>query len=69
MMNGTTASASTAASSQVNNATSNMTQNVNINNSYSGGTMETQRNVSRAMNKAAVDSTTQMARGLAYARG
>lgn len=69
LMNGATASASTAASSQVNNATSNMTQNVNINNSYSGGTMETQRNVSRAMNKAAVDSTTQMARGLAYARG
>ena len=69
LMNGATASASTAANSQVNNATSNMTQNVNINNSYSGGTMETQRNVSRAMNKAAVDSTTQMARGLAYARG
>lgn len=69
LMEGATASAATAASSQINNATSNMTQNVNINNSYSGGTAETQRNISTAMKKSAVDATTQMARGLAYARG
>ena len=69
LMQGATASAATAASSQVNNTTSNMTQNVNINNSYSGGSTETQKNVSKAMNKSAVDATTQMARGLAYARG
>lgn len=69
LMRGATASMATATNSQVNNATSNMTQNVNINNSYSGGSMETQRNVSTAMKKSAVDATTQMARGLAYARG
>ena len=69
LMQGATASAATAASSQVNNTTSNMTQNVNINNSYTGGSTETQKNVSKAMNKSAVDATTQMARGLAYARG
>lgn len=69
LMQGATASTATAASSQVNNTTSNMTQNVNINNSYTGGSTETQKNVSKAMNKSAVDATTQMARGLAYARG
>lgn len=69
LMQGATASAATAASSQVNNTTSNMTQNVNISNSYSGGSAETQKNVSKAMNKSATDATTQMARGLAYARG
>ena len=69
LMQGATASAATAASSQINNTTSNMTQNVNISNSYSGGSVETQKNVSKAMNKSAVDATTQMARGLAYARG
>jgi hypothetical protein len=69
LMNGATATAATAASSQINNTTSNMTQNVNINNSYTGGTTETQKNVSRAMKKSATDATTQMARGLAYARG
>lgn len=69
LMQGATASMATATNSQVNNATSNMTQNVNINNSYSGGSMETQRNISTAMRKSAVDATTQMARGLAYARG
>lgn len=69
LMQSATASAATAASSQINNSTSSMTQNVNINNSYSGGSTETQRNVSKAMKKSAVDATTQMARGLAYARG
>lgn len=69
IMQGATASAATAANTQVNNATSNMTQNVNISNSYSGTSTEAQKNVSKAMNKSAVDATTYMARGLAYARG
>lgn len=69
IMQGATASAGTALSSQISSSTSSMTQNVNINNSYSGGSAETQKNISRAMNKSAVDATTQMARGLAYARG
>ena len=69
LMQAATASVGTAAMSTINNTTSNMTQNVNINNSYSGGSIETQKNVSRAMKKSAVDATTYMARGLAYARG
>lgn len=69
LMKGATASAATAAGSQISNRTSNMTQNVSINNSYSGGSMEAQKTVSKAMKKSAVDVTTQMARGLAYARG
>lgn len=69
LMKGATASASTAGASTVNNTTSSITQNVDINNTYSGGSAETQKNVSRAMKKSAVDATTQMARGLAYARG
>lgn len=69
LMKGATASASTAGASTINNTTSSITQNVNIDNTYSGGSTETQKNVSRAMKKSAVDATTQMARGLAYARG
>lgn len=69
LMNGATAQAATAWRGSVSNRTSNVTQNVNISNSYSGGSMETQRNVSKAMKKSAVDATTEMARGLAYARG
>lgn len=69
LMQAATASVGTATMSTINNTTSNMTQNVNINNSYSGGSIETQKNVSRAMKKSAVDATTYMARGLAYARG
>jgi len=44
-------------------------QNVEINNSYTGGSVETQKNVSKAMKKSAVDASTQMARALDYARG
>ncbi len=69
LMKGATASAATAGASAVNNTTSSVVQNVNIDNTYSGGSAETQKNVSRAMKKSAVDATTQMARGLAYARG
>lgn len=69
LMSAATADAATATTSTVNNTTSSVTQNVNIENSYSGGSIETQKNVSKAMKKSAVDATTQMARGLAYARG
>ena len=69
LMSAATANAATAVTGTVNNMTSSVTQNVNIENSYTGGSAETQRNVSKAMKKSAVDATTQMARGLAYARG
>lgn len=69
LMNAATAKAGTASASAISNRTSNVTQNVSIANSYTGGSMETQRNVSKAMKKSAVDATTQMARSLAYARG
>lgn len=69
LMQAATANPATAKTGAVSNSTSNVTQNVNISNSYSGGSTETQRNVSKAMNKSAVDATTQMARSLAYARG
>lgn len=64
-----TAQVATVANSTIHHTTSSLTQNVNINNSYSGGSLETQKNVSKAMKKSAVDATTYMARGLAYARG
>ena len=69
LMTAATADVATAGTSTINNTTSSVTQNVNIENSYTGGSAETQKNVSKAMKKSAVDATTQMARGLAYARG
>lgn len=69
LMSAATADVATATASTVNNTSSSVTQNVSIANSYSGGSAETQKNVSTAMKKSAVDATTQMARGLAYARG
>lgn len=69
LMQAATAQPATAAGSMVSNMSSNVTQNVNISNSYSGGSQEVQRNVSKAMKKSASDATTYMARGLAYARG
>ena len=69
LMGAAKANAGTAAASTINNTTSSVTQNVNIENSYTGGTPETQKNVSKAMKKSASDATAQMARGLAYARG
>lgn len=69
LVNAGTASVTTAAKTQQTISNSSITQNVNIDNSYTGGTAETQRNVSRAMKKSATDATTQMARALAYARG
>lgn len=64
-----TVKAATAAASTVNHRYSSVTQNVNISNRYSGGTMEAQKNVSKAMKQSAEDATSYMARGLAYARG
>ena len=64
-----TVSAATVSNSTIQNTTSNLTQNVNISNSYSGGSMETQRKVSKAMKRSAEDATTYLARGLAYVRG
>lgn len=69
LVNSATAKSITATRGAVNNKTSNVTQNVNISNSYSGGSVETQKNVSKAMKKSAVDATTQMARSLSYSRG
>ena len=59
----------TATTSTVNNKTSNITQNVNIDNTYSGGSADAQKAVSKSMKKSATDATTQMARALEYARG
>ncbi len=65
LLNAGRASGATAGSF---NNSRNVTQNVSISNSYSGGTLETQKNVAKAMHKSATDSTTYMARALAYAR-
>lgn len=69
LMSASSAKAATAARSTVNNTSSSVTQNVNIDNTYSGGSVEAQKSVSKAMRKSAVDATDYMARGLAYARG
>lgn len=69
LMQSGTASVATATNSRIGNNSTNMTQNVSINNSYTGGTPETQKAVAGTMKKSAQDATTYMARGLAYARG
>lgn len=69
LMNLKTASYGTAANSTIGNKSTSITQNVNIDNSYTGGSIEAQRNVSNAMKKSASDATTYMARALAYSRG
>ena len=63
------ATPATATTSTVNNSTSSVVQNNNFNNSFTGGTAETQKNVSKAMKKSAYDATSYMAKGLSYARG
>ena len=63
------ADVSTAAAGMISHTATSITQNVSISNSYSGGSMETQKNVSRAMKQSAADATAYMARGLAYGRG
>ena len=65
---GTADAQSVANGSVTNNSTRTVTQNVSISNSYTGSDMETQKNVSKAMNKSANDATAYMARGLAYTR-
>lgn len=69
IMSAATAKAAASTAGITNSRTSNVTQNVSIANSYTGGSGETQRNVAKAMRKSAVDATTQMARSLAFARG
>ena len=69
LMSAATANPATAVMGAVHSSASSVTQNVNIENSYSGGGMEAQKAVSRTMKKSATDATTQMARALAYARG
>lgn len=69
LMQAATAKTRTATTSTVNNTTSSVTQNVNIDNTYNGGTTESQKTVSKGMKKSAADATTEMARALAYARG
>lgn len=70
LSNGSVARARTVAAGAVNNTTStNMTQNVNINNSYTGTSTETGKQITRTMEKSAEDATSYMARGLAFARG
>lgn len=69
VMSAVAAAKSTVALGAVNTKSSSVTQNVSIANSYSGSTPEVQRSIAKTMNKSAVDATTEMARGLAYARG
>jgi hypothetical protein len=45
----------------------NVTQNVNIENTFNGD-VAAQKNTAKSMNKAAGDATSEMARGLAYAK-
>ena len=66
IMRTASAATATAAVSSVSNRSTTINQNVDIKNSYSGGTTETQRNISKAMNQSANDATAAMARGLAY---
>lgn len=70
IMKGATANAATAANGAVSNTSNNtnITQNNTFNNSYSGGDVQTQKNVSKGMNKSAQDATDYLAKGLAYAR-
>ena len=63
------ASNGTVGASSYNNMSRSIVQNVNIDNTYSGGTVESQHNMSKAMKKSATDATTYMARGLAFTRG
>ena len=69
LMKASMAAPMTVARTATGNRTSNIVQNVNIDNSYSGGSTETQKNVSRAMKKSSADATSEMAKALAYSRG
>lgn len=70
LADGAHAKAGTVATGTVNNTTSsNITQNVNINNSYTGTITEAGKQITKTMEKSAEDVTSYMARGLAFARG
>ena len=63
-----TAKAATAAATTVSSRVSNVTQNVNIDNTYNGAATEGAKSVTKAMRKSAYDATAYLARGLAAAR-
>lgn len=67
LMKSATANAGTA-SNTTNSSKVSIIQNNEFNNTYSGGDMKTQENVSKVMKKSANDATTQLAKGLVYAR-
>lgn len=60
--------ASTAAATMVSSRTSNVTQNINIDNTYNGAATDGAKSVTKAMRKSAYDATAYLARGLAAAR-
>lgn len=70
LIKGATATAATAAGGAVSKTsnTTNVTQNNTFNNSYSGNDTQSQKNISKGMNRSAQDATYYMAKGLAYAR-
>lgn len=67
LMKSATANAGTA-SNTTNSSKVSIIQNNEFNNTYSGGDMKTQENVSKGMKKSANDATTQLAKGLVYVR-
>lgn len=67
LMKSATANAGTA-SNTTNSSKVSIIQNNEFNNTYSGGDMKTQENISKGMKKSADDATTQLAKGLVYAR-
>ena len=69
IMTGATASPTSKATSMINNSLHRINQHVSISNTYNGLTNDTRRVIPSTMNKSAVDATTQLARGLQYARG
>lgn len=68
LMKSATANANTTSNTTFNSSKASIVQNNNFNNTYSGGDMKTQENVSKGMKKSANDATTQLAKGLVYAR-
>lgn len=70
MMAAQTPSVATTRTSNVNNARSyTINQTNEFNNSFRGGERETQKNVAKAIRHSAIDSTTEMANALRFARG
>lgn len=69
LTNGAVAKAGTVATGTISTMSTNMTQNVNISNSYTGISTEAGKQITKTMEKSAEDATSYMARGLAFARG